>query len=30
MDATGAGVLIEKENLYLSLGGNADMFNRDK
>ena len=30
MDQAGAGVLIEKDKLYLSLGGRADFFNDEK
>jgi hypothetical protein len=30
MDQNGTGVLIEKDNLYLSLGGRAEYFNTDK
>ena len=30
MDQTGAGVLIEKDRLYLSLGDEVDLFNGEK
>jgi len=30
MDHGGSGVLIEREKLYLSLGGRAEYFNQDK
>lgn len=30
MDQAGTGVLIEKEKLFLSLGGQADFFNDEK
>ena len=30
MDHSGAGVLIEKDRLYLSLGGRAELFNEEK
>jgi len=30
MDQNGTGVLIEKDNLYLSLGGRAEYFNSEK
>lgn len=30
MDPTGAGVLIEQDSLYLSLGGRAEYFNTEK
>jgi hypothetical protein len=30
MDQTGTGVLIEKDKLFLSLGGQAEFFNDEK
>lgn len=30
MDQNGSGVLIEKDKLYLSLGGQMDFFNEEK